>query len=103
MSTEGLRIQRPLGGSRSRTLQLEFEIPEFDEIVWATGVVCFDQVWRLPPTPDGGLSGVIRTSGIKLLHAAERHKRMLREYVMETVRRIEFPFADEMMSAACYR
>ena len=88
LSEHGLRVQRPAGGfSRRQALQLEFEIPEVDEIVWATGRICFDEIWRVPAKHPGGLAGVLRTSGVRLVAAAERHKRMLREYVTETWRR----------------
>jgi hypothetical protein len=101
LSQEGLRIQRPLGGPRTRTIQLEFEVPEIDEVVWAVGEIKFDEIWRLPPSPDGSLSGVVRTSGIQLVTAASRSQRMLEEYVTETWRKIEAA-DDWMMRAACY-
>src|SRR5688500_3848192 len=84
LSEEGLRLQRPLGGPRTRSLQLELEIPGIDELVWASGEICFDEVWRVP-------AGITRTSGVRLVAAAQRHRRMLREYVedMWRVRRAE--------------
>jgi hypothetical protein len=87
LSDGGLRVQRPVGGApRKRVLQLEFEIPEIDEVVWATGEICFDQVWQLPPKWPGALAGLVRTSGIRLLATTQRHRRMLREYVHDTWR-----------------
>ena len=51
-------------------VQLEFELPEVDEIVWAKGEVCFD---RLRPSA----TGPVRSTGIRLVAAATRHLRML--------------------------
>jgi hypothetical protein len=79
LSASGLRLQRPLRGRvEGRIIQLEFELPEVDEIVWAKGEICFDQLWRGPAT--GGAS--VRTSGVRLVAAATRHLKMLRDYVM---------------------
>ncbi len=72
----GLKLQRPLRArprdADARIVQLEFELPDADEIVWAKGEVRFDQLWR------GGL----RTTGVRLVAAATRHLRMLRDYVI---------------------
>jgi hypothetical protein len=77
LSDAGLRLQRPpRGRSDSRIVQLEFELPEADEIIWAKGEICFDQLWREPA------HGVMRTTGVRLVAAASRHLRMLRDYVM---------------------
>lgn len=104
LSQDGLRIQRPLGGPRVSAVQLEFEIPEVDELVWARGEIMFDELWRLPPNADGGLSGVIRTSGIQVVSTTERHRRMLREYVMDTWRDQYAPIDDTwLMHSSCYR
>jgi len=102
LSETGLRIQRPLGGWMPRDLQLEFEIPEVDEIVWARGRIAFDEVWKVPPTTIGSMNGMVRTTGIELVASAERHRRMLRDYVMETWRQITEPADDWMLRAACY-
>jgi hypothetical protein len=69
-------------------LQLEFEVPQVDEIVWATGEICFDELWRVAPDEETGFAGMLRTSGIRLVAAAERHKRMLRDYVIERARSV---------------
>ena len=102
LSETGLRIQRPIGGWMPRDLQLEFEIPEVDEIVWARGRIAFDEVWRVPPTVIGSMNGMVRTTGIEIVASAERHRRMLRDYVMETSRRTIEPADDWMFRAACY-
>jgi hypothetical protein len=77
LSPSGLRIERPhLARREGRIVQLEFELPGADEIVWAKGEVCFDRLRRA--------SGerVIRSTGVRLVAAASRHLRMLRDWVM---------------------
>jgi hypothetical protein len=82
LSEAGLRLQRPLQGRmESRIVQLEFELPEADEVVWAKGVVCFDQLWRVPMPGQAPQARVLRTSGVRVVAAATRHLRMLRDYV----------------------
>ena len=73
----GLRLQRPLRTARrgSPIIQLEFELPGDDEIVWAKGEICFDQLWR-------GKSAPVRTSGIRILSAAQRHLRRIADWVV---------------------
>lgn len=74
LSEEGLRLQRPLAGPRQgRLVQLEFELPGDDEIVWAQGAICFDQLWRG--------ARPVRTSGVRIVQAATRHLRRLAEWV----------------------
>jgi hypothetical protein len=76
LSPEGLRLERPLKGrTESRIVQLEFAMPEVDEIVWAQGEICFD---KLRP----GATGPLRSTGIRVLSAAGRHLRMLRDWAM---------------------
>ena len=83
LSESGVRLQRPLKGRRpGRIIQLEFEMPGVDEIIWAKGEICFDQLWRARTVAQGGLQSLLRTSGVRLVTAASRHLRMLRDYVM---------------------
>jgi hypothetical protein len=88
LSPQGVRLERPLGGRRDgRIVQLEFELPEADEIIWAKGEVCFDSVRRVT-----GHAPPVRTTGVRLVAAASRHLRMLRDWVAATVearRRVE--------------
>ncbi len=81
LSPNGVRLERPLGGRRDgRIVQLEFELPDADEIIWAKGEVCFDSYRRIsshaPP---------VRSTGVRLVAAASRHLRMLRDWVAATV------------------
>jgi hypothetical protein len=80
-----------------RQLQLELEIPGVDEIGWAAAEVCFDEVRRAG-------AGIVRTSGLRLVSAALRHRRILREYVHDTwseLRR-EADIGAYLIDASCY-
>ena len=80
LSPNGVRLERPLIGRRDGSIvQLEFELPDADEIIWAKGEVCFDRYRRL----DG--ASAVRTTGVRLVAAASRHLRMLRDWVAATV------------------
>ncbi len=88
VSESGLRLERPhmgLGGPRGlpreRVVQLEFEHPAVDELIWAKGVIRFD---KLEPLKDGmGPTRVLRTSGVEIVAAAGRHLRLLRDFVLD--------------------
>jgi len=83
LSSMGLRIERPyLGGPTRREVQLEIEVPGMDEIMWAKGDVCSD-VLVASKTPAGGPMGLIRRTGYRLITAATRDLKMLKEYVFE--------------------
>ncbi len=91
-------------GRHGRTIPIEFEIPEVDEVMWALGQVCFDEVKHAPPGCTIGIAGMVRSTGLRLVNAAERHKRILREYVMDTWRETDAEVNDNwLMNAACYR
>ncbi len=89
LSPRGLRIQRPLGGRLPRTLQLELEIPGVDELLWAVGEIRYDLVQNTRSAPARGLAGIIRTCGIHIVTAASYHRKLLREYVIDTYRALE--------------
>ena len=122
LSTDGLRILRPLGHRHGRTIPIEFEIPEIDEVVWGLGEVCFDEVLRAPKGSLVSTGGLVRSTGLRLVSAASRHKRLLREFVMDSWCDIDFaPIAapvveprietepivgdnyNWLMGASCYR
>jgi hypothetical protein len=85
VSELGLRLERPyqpMTRMRDRVVQLEFEHPGVDELLWVKGVIRFD---KLEPAPAGR---VTRTSGIEIVAAAGRHLRLLRDYVAELRHRL---------------
>jgi hypothetical protein len=76
VSERGLRIERPLRGrDEGRIVQLEFELPEVDEILWAKGEIRFD---RLRPST---ATQPLRTTGVCIVAAASRHLRLMRDWV----------------------
>lgn len=83
----GLRLELPFDpAAAARTVQLEIELPEVDEIVWARGQVTFAHL-----SPMGGrhLDGQPRLwcrAGVHIELAASRERRLLRDYVIETRR-----------------
>src|SRR5262245_38340545 len=83
LSEDGLRLEQPPGGARpGGILQLEFEIPGYDEMIWASGQVCFDRLWQKDQR-------IVRTTGIRFMRAAGRHLRALREFVVENRRALD--------------
>ena len=92
LSPNGVRLERPLLGRRDGNIvQLEFELPDADEIIWAKGEVCFDRYRRTPEGP-----GAVRTTGVRLVAAASRHLRMLREWVAATAEAHRRVHADDI-------
>lgn len=86
LSPLGLRIERPYtGGPTRREVPLQLEVPGIDEVMWAKADACFDHL--VPRSgPAGGALGLIRRTGYRIVAAAARDLRMLRELVMETDR-----------------
>jgi hypothetical protein len=84
LSPQGLRMARPfVGGRMPREVPLELELPGVDEIIWAKGHVCYDRIRPAGgPEAPAGLGRIVRTSGIRLVAAAARDLRVLREFVM---------------------
>jgi len=86
LSTEGARVERPYTGTRlQREVPLQLEVPGLDEVMWAKGDVMFD---TLVPSksPSAGPFGLLRRTGYRIVIAAQRDLRNLREYVFETHR-----------------
>src|SRR5262245_19510319 len=76
VSESGLRIERPLRGrGDGRIVQLEFELPQVDEILWAQAEIRFDRMRR------GAAGQPLRTSGVRIVAAASRHLRLMRDWV----------------------
>ena len=106
LSAEGARLERPYtGGGSPREIVLEMEVPEVDEVIWVRGEVCFDQV-RQAPAGQGGPLRLLRTTGLRLVTAAARDLRMLRDCVFELYRSRHRPDdedpSDALVDAACY-
>ena len=101
LSASGLCIERPYcGGQTRREVPLQLEIPGIDEIMWARGEACFDVVVPVP-RGRGGPLGLLRRTGYRIVLAAQRDRRMLKEFVVETHRARLEPVLDYAM-ASCY-
>lgn len=100
LSESGVRIERPFfGGRLGGRVQLEFELPELDEIVWAAVEPCYDVIARRSPGGPGGLGGLVRTTGFRVVSTAERSRRMVRDLIWERHQRAESAF---LLNASCY-
>lgn len=99
LSPTGLRIERPyVGGPTRREVPLLLEVPGIDEVMWARADACFDVV--VPDKQRGGALGLLRRTGYRLVLAAQRDLRLLRELVVEThrARRVD----EQLAFASCY-
>jgi hypothetical protein len=90
LSWEGVRLERPfVGGITVEQAQLEIDVPGLDEVIWAKAGACFDEVVAAPMgSLTGGPLGLVRRTGYRLLTAAARDLRLLRDYLFE-LRRLE--------------
>jgi hypothetical protein len=86
LSPVGLRIERPYAGGPTRQdVPLQIEVPGIDEVMWARAGACFDVV--VPQAgPAGGALGLVRRTGYRIVAAASRDLRLLKELVIETDR-----------------
>lgn len=91
LSWEGVRLERPfLGGETPGHVQLELDVAGLGEVIWAKAGACFDEVVAAPAGSTlGGPLGLVRRTGFRLLAAAGRDLRLLREYLFEQRRRAQ--------------
>jgi hypothetical protein len=98
VSHNGLRVQRLLrpGARMSRVVQLEFELPGTQEVIWAKGEACFDELEIASFGPTGtGPSATLHSSGIRVVACADKHARLMRDYVIEKRRDNQRQFFQE--------
>jgi hypothetical protein len=80
LSPNGLRVERPYTGGRTlRGVPLQLEVPEIDEVIWAKGEPTFDHVVMVK-------NELVRRTGYRIVAAATRDLRMLRELVFDSHR-----------------
>ena len=80
LSPIGVRIERPYtGGPTLYGVPLQLEVPDIDEVIWAKGEPMFDHVVMV-----GGQ--LVRRTGYRIVAAATRDLRMLRELVFDSYR-----------------
>lgn len=98
VSPRGLRVQRLLrpGARMSRIVQLEFQLPGTEETIWAKGEACFDELEVATFGPFGnGPSATLHSSGILVVACAEKHRRLMEDYVLEKRRDLQRQFFAE--------
>lgn len=102
LSAEGLCIERPyLGGPTRHDVPLQLEIPGIDEVMWAKADACFDVL--VPRRgPAGGPLGLLRRTGYRIVAAASRDLRLLKELVVETDRIHRRERDHSLAMASCY-
>jgi hypothetical protein len=94
VSETGIRIERPyFMGRTPRDLQLEFELPGVDAVLWARGQTCFDQVRQVR-------GDLWRTTGIRIAAAAAADFRLLRDWIFAQ-RRVDEPM-ERLRFASAY-
>lgn len=94
VSESGVRLTRPYAGGRTpEVVQLEIELPGLDEVIWAKGQVCFDQIRR-------DLGALVRTTGVRFAAAASRDLRLVRDYVFDLWRGDDEE--NVLVAASCY-
>ncbi len=102
LSPMGARLERPyVGGPTPRDMPLLLDVPGIDEVLWARAEVMFDQVVA-SRSPSAGRLGLVRRTGYRIVVAAARDLRLLRELVFDTHRAHELAASDEMGFASCY-
>jgi hypothetical protein len=87
LSALGIRLERLFDPARaSRLVQLEIELPDTGEIVWAQGEVTFAHLSPLGGHHLDGQPRLLCRAGIRIDRVAGRERRLLRDYVIETRR-----------------
>ena len=82
LSSDGLRVERPFDPKRAtRVVQLELELPETDDIIWARGHVRFAQLTPMGGTHPDGAPRLLCRAGIHIAVAGLRDRKLLRDYV----------------------
>jgi hypothetical protein len=88
LSATGLRVECMFDGrTAAHVVQLEIELPGVDEILWAHGVVTFAQLSPMPGYTDEGQPNFWFRTGIRFVSMCQRERRILRDYVVDTMRR----------------
>ena len=87
LSAIGLHLERPFDpASASRIVQLEIELPEIDEVVWARAEVARAFLTPMSGKTRDGQPRFWCSAGLRLAGVCQRERRLLRDYVLETRR-----------------
>ncbi len=86
LSTLGLRLERVFDPRAARpVVQLEIELPGIDEIVWASAAVTHAYLTPLPGRTTDGQPRFWCRAGLRIADAAQRERKLLRDYVVDTM------------------
>jgi hypothetical protein len=100
LSWEGVRLERPfVAGAQVGQVQLEIDVPGIDEVIWAKAGACFD-VLVPASSAMGGPMGLLRRTGYRLMSAAARDLRLLRDFLFEQ-RRAQAQRQEQLRQRAC--
>ncbi len=87
LSTTGLRLERPFDPkTASRIVQLEIELPGIDEVVWARAHVTHAVLSPMGGYTADGQPRFWCRAGLRIEDICTSEHRMLRDYVVETMR-----------------
>jgi hypothetical protein len=87
LSFTGLRLERAFDPkTASPVVQLEIELPGVDEILWARAEVTFAFLSPMPGRTVDGQPRFWCRAGLRLAGVCQREHRLLRDYVIETLR-----------------
>jgi hypothetical protein len=86
LSTLGLRLERVFDPKAARSVvQLEIELPGLDEVLWASATVTHAYLTPMPGRTADGQPRFWCRAGLRIAEACGRERRLLRDYVIETL------------------
>ena len=86
LSTLGLRLERVFDPKAARpVVQLEIELPGLDEVLWASATVTHAYLTPMPGRTADGQPRFWCRAGLRIAEACARERRLLRDYVIETL------------------
>lgn len=87
LSTLGLRVERPFDPKAARpVVQLEIELPNIDEVLWASATVTHAYLTPMPGRTADGQPRFWCRAGLVIANTSQRERRLLRDYVFEELR-----------------
>lgn len=82
LSETGLRLEKVFDPATARpVVQLEIELPQVDEVVWASAHVTFAHLTPLPGRRPDGQPRFLCRAGLRIESISSIERRMLRDYV----------------------
>ena len=87
LSKLGLRAERVCDPKTARrVVQLEIELPNVDEVLWASAAVTHAYLTPLPGRTADGQPRFWCRAGLQIVNTSRRESRLLRDYVFEELR-----------------